>query len=260
MSVVFLNQAFIHYEALGRGRPVVFLHTWGASWRYWAPSMQALSPSYRSYSLDLYGFGDTARAPDSYSVQGQASLLGAFLDEMGITRTAIIGHGLGAWVGLSLVRRQPDRVARLMAVGAPLGTAALLDQSWAGTPVEVVNWLSDRRPQFQEILAEAAKADPAAVSSSIATVDVDQLSTTLEKADVPCLLVFGDADPSTVVVGATPSPNPVVRRFDLVGAGHFAMLDAPARFHRLLVDFLALEGGLGMGDLQLRDEWKRRVR
>jgi hypothetical protein len=43
-------------------------------------------------------------------------------------------------------------------------------------------------------------------------------------------------------------------------AGHFPMLDEPQRFNRLLIDWLALESGESPRDLQLKDEWRRRVR
>ena len=41
MSVVLLNQEIVHYEVLGRGRPLILLHGWVGSWRYWIPVMQA---------------------------------------------------------------------------------------------------------------------------------------------------------------------------------------------------------------------------
>jgi hypothetical protein len=38
------------------------------------------------------------------------------------------------------------------------------------------------------------------------------------------------------------------------------MLDEAGRFNRLLTDFLTLSPGLSPRQLQLKDEWKRRVR
>jgi hypothetical protein len=38
------------------------------------------------------------------------------------------------------------------------------------------------------------------------------------------------------------------------------MMDEAARFNRLLTDFLALDSGLSPRELQLKEEWKRRVR
>jgi hypothetical protein len=38
------------------------------------------------------------------------------------------------------------------------------------------------------------------------------------------------------------------------------MMDDAGTFNRLLTDFLALESGLSPRELQLKEEWKRRVR
>ena len=54
MSVVTLDGEIIHYEVLGRGRPIIFLHGWVGSWRYWVPTMQAASINFRAYAMDLW--------------------------------------------------------------------------------------------------------------------------------------------------------------------------------------------------------------
>jgi hypothetical protein len=51
-----------------------------------------------------------------------------------------------------------------------------------------------------------------------------------------------------------------MHQVNLEGAGHFPMLDNPPQFHRLLTDFLALDTGASPRELQLEEEWKRRVR
>jgi len=38
------------------------------------------------------------------------------------------------------------------------------------------------------------------------------------------------------------------------------MLDEPSQFNRLMTDFLALSSGESPRQLQLKEEWKRRVR
>jgi len=43
-------------------------------------------------------------------------------------------------------------------------------------------------------------------------------------------------------------------------SGHFPMLDQPTKFNRLVNDFLDLKSGESPQRLQLKDEWKRRVR
>ena len=82
MSAIILDQTIVHYEAMGRGRPIVFLHSWVGSWRYWIAAMQVASTSFRAYALDLFGYGDTAHDSSLYSLAQQASLVARFLDEI----------------------------------------------------------------------------------------------------------------------------------------------------------------------------------
>ncbi|SRR5258706_11925765 len=68
MSAITIENDLVHYEVLGRGRPVIFVHGWLGSWRYWVPTMQQLSMKYRTYALDLWGFGDSGKGNNRYSL------------------------------------------------------------------------------------------------------------------------------------------------------------------------------------------------
>ena len=114
MSAIVFENEIVHYEVLGRGRPVLFLHGWVGSWRYWIPAMQAASTGYRAYALDLWGFGDTAKDEKRYRIADQVHLLHGFLEQMGILRIALVGHGLGSVVALSLSLQFPSLVDRLL--------------------------------------------------------------------------------------------------------------------------------------------------
>ena len=120
MSVVLLNDAIVHYEVLGRGRPVIFLHGWVGSWRYWISSMQVASTSFRAYALDFWGFGGSAQEKSQYPLDGQTMLLNSFLDEMGIGKIALVGHGWGAMVALNFSIKNPTKVDRVMVTNCPL--------------------------------------------------------------------------------------------------------------------------------------------
>jgi pimeloyl-ACP methyl ester carboxylesterase len=91
MSAILLDGMIVHYEVLGRGRPIIFLHGWVGSWRYWIASMQVASTSFRAYGLDLWGFGESAHDPMRYTIDQQTDLLSRFLDEMGIGKVALVG-------------------------------------------------------------------------------------------------------------------------------------------------------------------------
>jgi pimeloyl-ACP methyl ester carboxylesterase len=120
MSAITIENDLVHYEVLGRGRPVILLHSWLGSWRYWVPALQQLSMKYRTYALDLWGFGDSGKDSHRYNFASQVALLDQFMEKMGITKAALVGHGLGAAVAARYAVQHADRVPRLMVVSPPL--------------------------------------------------------------------------------------------------------------------------------------------
>jgi pimeloyl-ACP methyl ester carboxylesterase len=263
MSAVILHNEIVHYEVLGRGRPVLFLHGWVGSWRYWIPAMQAVSVNHRAYALDFWGFGDTAKEPGRYMLLDQVNLLQAFLEHLGIGRIAVIGHGLGAVVGLMFAARYPATVDRLMAVSFPVGSVSLNSRLLTDLPQSLADWLLRRNNEAEAVRIEAPKTDVQAIATSINGLDTDLLMKTTNQIPTPVLIVHGFNDL------ALPLSNPDAHLIDLPDhthfilfdqSGHFPMLDEANRFNRLLTDFLVLKSGESPTQLQLKEEWKRRVR
>lgn len=120
MSAITVGDDLIHYEVLGRGRPVILLHGWIGSWRYWIPTMQQLQLKYRVYALDLYGFGDSGKNPRKYTLDEQANLVRDFMKELSIQKTALIGHSLGALVAAKFAQESPDSVKKFLSISMPL--------------------------------------------------------------------------------------------------------------------------------------------
>jgi len=120
MSAITIDGDLVHYEKLGRGRPIVLIHSWLGSWRYWIPLMQQLHLKYSVYAIDLMGFGDSTKNPQRYHLARQVELLTQFLDQLGIPKTALIGHGLGGMVAAEFALKNPDKAARLLLSSMPL--------------------------------------------------------------------------------------------------------------------------------------------
>lgn len=262
MSVVFVESAMVHYEVLGKGRPVFFLHGWVGSWKYWIPSMQVASTSFRAYALDLWGFGETAHNRQAYDLDQQAELLRAFMDKMGIGKIALVGHGLGGLVGLNFARHWPQSVDRMMVVTCPTEYESVHARLWTTQPVELVDWLSNRTPESLALLSDTVRIDPNAIAASMEGLRANNLFGAARQINLPCLFVYGQNDP------AVPPPSPekqsaipqMMHNIILDGSGHFPMMEETQKFNRLLIDFLALDSGASPQELQLKEEWKRRVR
>ena len=263
MSAILLDGSIVHYEALGRGRPIVFLHGWVGSWRYWVPTMQVASTSFRAYALDLFGYGDTDHKPVRYTLEQQSALVNRFLEEMGIGKVALVGHGLGALVGFTFMNQWPRSVDRMMAINCPLEYSAITSRlANASSIADLLDWLSGRTPEFASALTDASKADPLAVTASMAGLQANNPYLQVKNHNIPCLLVYGANDPAVTAppqdkVDSLPT---YIHQLGLDGTGHFPMIDDPNNFNRLLTDFLALDPGTSPKELQLKEEWKRRVR
>jgi pimeloyl-ACP methyl ester carboxylesterase len=262
MSVILLDRDIVHYESLGRGRPIIFLHGWIGSWRYWIPNMQAISISYRAYALDLWGFGETARVPGRYTLDQQVGLLSRFLDQMGIGRVALVGHGLGAIVGILFAQRNPDVVDRVMAVSCPLEEEMINLRLRSTIPIELADWLLGRVPAAEPARIDTIKVDPQAVQVSLSSLPSLGFNTITANFPAACLFVHGQNDPAIALPPLEKIASLPYLSHQIVfeQSGHFPMLDESNKFNHLLTDFLALASGETPRDLQLKDEWIRRVR
>jgi pimeloyl-ACP methyl ester carboxylesterase len=257
MSAIIIENGLVHYEAFGRGRPVIFLHGWLGSWRYWMPTMEILSDQCRTYALDFWGFGDSDRRHDGYSLTRYVGLLQRFMDELGIVRAPLVGHALGGLVALRLAATVGERVEQVMAVSTPLegSSVARSLSGFAGDNGDVALRVLGRRyvAAYPEVQMEAGKTDADAVVGSVRA---------LMEADlrIPILLVHGKTDPVVYPpdlewvdrVGGN------VRMICLDNARHFPMLEEANKFSRLLREFLEHKGDLGT--LELKEEWRRRMR
>ena len=269
MSIVILQDEIVHYEVLGRGKPLIFLHGWVGSWRYWISSMQVTSTLFRTYALDLWGFGDTAKVLSNYSLDQQMNLLDLFLQAMGIPKIAVIGHGLGAVIAVLFALHNERWVDRVMAVSFPTENYPINPRLYTASTDELVDWLLSRSSESETARMEAPKVDQKAIQYSLTGLQKLDLSTLPQRLNTPCLLVYGQNDP---LLESLPSQNQSPERAQIANlpenmhqvvfeqSGHFPMLDESSKFNRLLSDFLTLDSGVSPRQLQLKEEWKRRVR
>ena len=263
MSAIILDEGLVHYEVLGRGRPLIFLHGWLGSWRYWMPTMDNLSDRFRTYAFDLWGFGDSDRNPERYDLNAYVTQLDRFMEELGVMKASLVGHSMGAAVAVMFAERYPDRVDRIMAVSAPLASGSISKRLIATGGSALIDRMLGRRAlvDYQEVEQEATKTDPTAVLSTARALDQLNLLDVLDSLETtPMLLVYGNKD-SFITPLTTDDIRDIdgnVKPIGLNDSGHFPMLDEASKFQRLLRDFLdtKLED---LSELALKEEWRRRM-
>jgi len=262
MSAIVIDGEIVHFEVLGRGKPVIFLHGWVGSWRYWIPNMQAISFSFRGYAIDFWGFGDTSKKQNRYTLEHQVTLLEDFIHKMGIGKISLIGHGLGAVIGVLFCHSHLSQVDRLMLIGLPLKNNAFDAKLIALTPTEQADRLLGRNHSSNATLLEASKTDASAIRKLYSDIQQIDLAMLASKSTLPSLYVNGRYDPLIEIptledVSFLPEESHYIL---FEQSGHFPMLDEPSKFNRLLIDFLNLGQDESPRVLQLKEEWKRRVR
>ncbi|MBA3943976.1 MAG: alpha/beta hydrolase [Herpetosiphonaceae bacterium] len=257
MSVVYLDQEAVHYEVFGHGRPVLFLHGWLGSWRYWLPSIEVVSQTFRTFSFDFSGFGDTTQRHVTPSIPAYADQVTRFLDEMGIDKVRLVGHSMGGMVALKTAIEHADRIERVVTVGAPISGSALspllklaaipsVAQAMAHWP-EVTTFLfkqflnESRQEDMLEILAASVKPSSDNVRRSVRSMMGTDLRSELGGLQVPTLAIHGTRDdvvsPSQIKV-AQQAHSAFLHAMPMAGCRHFPWNDDPERFHALLLAFL----------------------
>jgi pimeloyl-ACP methyl ester carboxylesterase len=98
------------------GPPLVLVHGFGCSMRWWEPVLPALR-RFNVVRLDLLGHGDSEKPRDGYSMENQADIVAGVIRALHLRRPAVVGHSMGGIVGTALVERHPELVGRLMMIG-----------------------------------------------------------------------------------------------------------------------------------------------
>ncbi|WP_214364752.1 alpha/beta fold hydrolase [Pseudonocardia sp. H11422] len=111
------------YHEAGTGDPILLLHGSGpgvSAWANWQHTIPGLSREFRVLAPDIVGYGATSRPDDvRYSLQTWTDHVVGFMDALGVERASLVGNSLGGRISLALAEQHPDRVARMVLMGAP---------------------------------------------------------------------------------------------------------------------------------------------
>jgi pimeloyl-ACP methyl ester carboxylesterase len=253
------EQGIVHYETLGRGRPVLLLHGWLGSWSLWRKTIEILSTEFRVYALDFFGFGESLDHSSDFSVNNFVMSVDQFMDRLGIVKAPLVGHSMGGTVSLAAAVRNPDKVVKVTVIGSPIqgsslnpllklsgyrGTASIM---WT-TPTLLKMFLSvysyfiakDGAGLSKMMVDDVSKISADSFFQSIGTLRETDLTPLLGELSMPILGIYGKTDkivnPRQSKVLRQYAPHSKLAWFE--GSGHFPMMDEPDRFHDTLSDFL----------------------
>ncbi|RDI98757.1 alpha/beta hydrolase [Dyella solisilvae] len=107
------HSIFVRDAGAPGAEPLVLIHGFPtASWD-WEALWPALTQRFRVYTLDMIGFGLSAKpAGYTYSLMDQATLVESFLSAEGVARFHLLAHDYGDTVAQELLARQQEPGAR----------------------------------------------------------------------------------------------------------------------------------------------------
>jgi pimeloyl-ACP methyl ester carboxylesterase len=100
----------------GDAGPVLCVHGITANCRCWDVLAEALIPDYQVIAMDLRGRGQSDKPPAGYSLDHHLRDINCLLDDLQLERAVIMGHSLGAFIGLAFAAQYPERTDRLILV------------------------------------------------------------------------------------------------------------------------------------------------
>ncbi|WP_425826208.1 alpha/beta fold hydrolase [Streptomyces fractus] len=262
------------YRMAGEGPAVLLIHGVGASSAHWEDCIDTLARQYTVIAPDLLGHGDSAKPRADYSVAAYANGLRDLLGVLGIDRVTLVGHSFGGGVAMQFAYQFPERVDRLVLISTggvgrqvtPILRAAtlpgaglalgLLKVAGARLPVNAVvralqlldTGLGVDAPDLVDLVDALPDQNSRDAFTRTLRAVVDwrgQVVTMLDRCylarGVPTLLVWGDRDSVLPVAHAYTAYDamPGSRLEIFPGAGHFPHHADPARFVRLLEEFIA---------------------
>ena len=100
----------------GAGQPILCIHGITANCRCWDTMAAALRSEYHLIAMDLRGRGLSDKPSKGYALAYHLQDIKCLLDDLGLDRVVIMGHSLGAFIGLAFAAAYPERMDRLILV------------------------------------------------------------------------------------------------------------------------------------------------
>ncbi len=258
-SILERKRCPLHYWVGGReGRPlVVFTHGACVDHRSFKLQVPVAAESYRVLTWDVRGHGLSQPVGEPCSTPLAVEDLLAIVDKLGYSKAVFIGHSNGTYIGQELAYRHPERVqAMVIADGTCITWPRTAFERWiirassglmGFLPFETVKTVGlpyfsarkDVQAYTYEAFSMLSKPQFIALWNGIISCLHDDPG---YKIAQPLLLVHGENDQTgdikkIALRWAAATPN---CQYEVIPeASHFAILDNPEVFNRLMMAFLA---------------------
>jgi pimeloyl-ACP methyl ester carboxylesterase len=238
-----------HYKDAGSsGEPLILIHTNGAScWQY-TEVLPLLLPRMHVIAWDMPGHGDSDAITRHYSVEDYADALAGFMDAIGLASAHVSGCSIGGSICVAFASRYPQRTRSTVIVETPFRTDAEWAANWAhveanfGLPTQTAQQMGERVAKVDDArLArwniDRNKAGARAMVDVMWAIRQFDVGSAAQAIQRPAMILYGKRGPTIAGEERFKTAAPQIPIQVLEGSGHFPMLDEPAAFAEILIDF-----------------------
>ncbi len=258
----------LHYEDVGSGTPMVFVHEFAGDHRSWEMQLRFFSRRYRCIAFAARGYppSDVPSDPGAYSQDRATDDIAAVIRGLDLGPAHVVGLSMGAFATVHLGLRHPQLARSLVVAGVGYGAApgkrdqfrAEVDATAARIRAEGMQKMAaiySRGPtrlifeekdprgyaEFQAQLAEHSTEGSALTMQGVQRErpSLFDLEAGLKEMTTPTLVIAGDEDDPTI------EPSIFLKRTIPTSAllvmpkcGHTMNLEDPDAFNRAVLDFV----------------------
>lgn len=256
---VSVDGADVAYAQQGRLAlpPLVLLHGWGSSHKFWKYCFSAFAPRWRVIAPDLVGFGISEKPDRDYSLEALSAWLGKFFDALKLDRVALVGHSMGGTISLIHAMAHPERILKLGVVNPLIDGATAFSRRtkfcmlpgvrrllFAGSRCSTIRgWVTKDFSYVatydDELSEDVIRGTYQSTFDTLISSRKTDLRTKLPTLAVETLAIGSDHD--QLIDPGQVNLVPAHRREIIPDCGHIPMIERPAEFNRILNEFLSAD-------------------
>jgi 3-oxoadipate enol-lactonase len=223
---------------------------------FWDAVADRLAPHMQVVALDLRGHGENAPAAEPFSIEDLAADVVALCRALDLPPAAFVGCSMGGMMAQGVALLAPDRVSSLVLANtthamSPAGAEVMrqrAERSFRGlehtVEDDLARWFSEPfRSAHPETVEQARRwvlaNDPRTVGHGWQAISQLDWGERLKDVGQPVLVTTGALDPASPPAGAraTAAAFPHGSYAEIAGCGHFAPIERPDEFARIVEEF-----------------------
>jgi len=230
------------------GRSLVFLHGSSGDHSVWVHQYGRLKDLYDIAAPDFPGHGASS-GETGEEIASHVPWLRGLLEELPFERPVLVGHSLGAAIALAFALRHADRLGGIVLAGggAKMPVNPLILTGLKTDPAAIIAMIprfavaKKNRERIGSVLAGSLSGlNTKVLYRDLAACDDFDFTAEAGELRVPALIVCGAEDKMTPPALAQDLGKriPGARLALIENAGHFAMMEEPEAFNRVLCAFV----------------------